>query len=193
MKKNYNLFIIVLILLIMGIGVSFAFYTASVSQSGSGSSGTGRTHNLIKVTYDAGSSTLSSSNLTPGNTISKTFKVTTTPGSNATSTKYAIKLNISSNTFVKCTDSNYNSVSNACTKNAEELTYTLKDASGTAISTGDLTGKTGTVVLATETKSVLSTVTHNYTLEITYKNTNADQNHNMNKTISGNVKVEFTS
>ena len=39
---------------------------------------------------------------------------------------YVENLDLSNNTFVKCDDSNYNSITNACTMNAQELTENLK-------------------------------------------------------------------
>ena len=179
------------ILLVITLGVSFAYFVSGIAIGGSGSNASGTTAELLKVSYDAGTSILSGTGLIPGTNTSKTFTVIVTPGSDTNEATYAIKLNISNNTFVKCDDSNYNSMSNACTKNAQELVYTIKDSSGNVIKTGDLTGKSGEVVLATETKTVSAATEYTYTLEIEFKETNADQNHNMNKSITGNVKVEF--
>jgi hypothetical protein len=36
-------------------------------------------------------------------------------------------LNLTSNTFVKCDDHNYDELTNACEKGAKEITYTIKD------------------------------------------------------------------
>ena len=124
--------------------------------------------------------------------MSKTFKIAVTPGSDTNEVTYAIKLNINTNTFEKCDETNYSSFSNACIINAEELVYSLKDSEGNVINTGDLTGRTGEVILATETKVVDSKTEFNYTIEITFNETNADQNHNANKEITGNIKVEFS-
>ncbi len=190
MKKNSKLFIALGLLLVGVVGVSFAYFLVGVSFVGGGASNTGNTAKLINVEYDAGTSTLTGS-LMPGNKLSKTFTVSVTPGSDTNKAVYAIKMNVTNNTFVKCTEANYNSVSNACTKNAEELVYTLKNSSGTVVATGDLTAKTGEVILATETKTASAKTDYNYTLEIEFKDTNTDQNHNTNKTFTGNVKVEF--
>ena len=189
MKKSVLLGIIG-VLLVVGVGITFAYFTSGVEVSGEGSTVELQPGDMIKVTYDAGDSSLSSNNLIPGDTVSKTFTVTVTPTETEKTAVYAIYLDLTNNTFVKCDDSNYNSITNACIKDYEELTYTIKDGDN-VLATGDLTGKTGKVKLLTETKTVDSETTFTYTLEITFHETNADQNHNMEKVINGNIKVEF--
>jgi len=190
-KKNQILFIVVGVLLVIVIGVTFAYFTTGVTIEGSGGSISGETAELMKVKYDAGTSTLNADNLTPGHSSTKGFKVTITPGSDTSTATYRIYLNITENTFTKCNDTNYDDITNACAKGAEELIYRLKDSNGNILKTGDLTGITGEVELIRETKTAVSQTDYNYTLEIEFKETNADQNHNQNKTINGEVKVEF--
>ena len=189
MKKSVLLSVIG-VLLVVGVGITFAYFTSGVEVSGSGSTVELQPGDMIKVTYDAGDSSLSSNNLIPGDTVSKTFTVTVTPTKTEKTAVYAIYLDLTNNTFVKCDDSNYNSITNACIKDYEELTYTIKDGDN-VLATGDLTGQTGKIKLLTETKTVDSETTFTYTLEITFHETNADQNHNMEKVINGNIKVEF--
>ena len=189
MKKSVLLGIIG-VLLVVGVGITFAYFASGVEVSGEGSTVELQPGDMIKVTYDAGDSSLNSTNLIPGDTVSKTFTVTVTPTETEKTAVYAIYLDLTNNTFVKCDDSNYNSITNACIKDYEELTYTIKDGDN-VLATGDLTGKTGKVKLLTETKTVDSETTFTYTLEITFHETNADQNHNMEKVINGNIKVEF--
>ena len=189
MKKSVLLSIIG-VLLVVGVGITFAYFTSGVEVSGDGSTVELDPGDMIKVTYDAGDNSLSSNNLVPGQTLTKTFTVTVTPTSKENTASYSIYLDLTDNTFVKCDDSNYNSITNACIKDYEELTYTIKDGDN-VLATGDLTGKTGKVKLLTETKTVDSETTFTYTLEITFKETNADQNHNMEKVMNGNIKVEF--
>ena len=190
MKKSVLLSIIG-VLLVVGVGITFAYFTSGVEVSGEGSTVELQPGDMIKVTYDAGDSSLNSTNLIPGDTVSKTFTVTVTPTETEKTAVYAIYLDLTNNTFVKCDDSNYNSITNACIKDYEELTYTIKDGDN-VLATGDLTGKTGKVKLLTESKTVDSETTFTYTLEITFKETNADQNHNMEKVMNGNIKVEFS-
>jgi len=191
MEKKIYLGLLVCLLVSM-VGVSFAYFTMSTTIGGTGGATKGSTADLISVKYDAGSSTLELTNAVPGLGKEKSFSVIVTPTNNEKSVTYAIMLNISSNNFVKCSDSNYNATTNACTKNAEELVYTLMDKNGTTIATGDLLGKTGKITLAKQTKSnITAATTYEYKLNITFKNTNADQNHNINKTFAGNINVEF--
>ena len=192
MKKNYLLGIIVTIL-IVSIGFAFAYFVSGINIGGEGSNVSVDTENeFIRVIYDAGNNPLTGK-LMPGDTISKDFTVTVIPTDKEKTATYAIYMDITENTFVKCTEDNYDSLTNACTLNAEELTYTLKDNDGVVLASGDLTGVTGKVRLAKETKTVDVETTFNYTLEITFVETNADQNHNQNKTINGDVIVEFAN
>ena len=192
MKKNVILSVIG-VLLVLGIGISFAYFVSQTLVTGDGASVTAEPGDMIKVTYDAGSAPLSGNNLMPGDSTSKDFTVTVTPTETEKEATYGIFLNITENTFVKCDDTNYNDLTNMCTKDAQELTYTIKDKdSGSTLASGDLTGVTGKVKLLTETKTVETETTFNYTITITFVDTGADQNHNQNKTFNGDVEVEFS-
>lgn len=183
-KRNLILGIVICVGVVT-IGISFAYFTSGVNLTGEGSKVEGGTADLIDVSYDAGSSTINLQNAVPGATASKAFTVTVTPTESEKRTTYAIILDITNNTFEKCTDN-----SNGCTLNANEITYTLKDNTGT-IASGDLTEATGPIELIKETKEVSTATTFNYTLELTYVNTGSNQNHNANKTLTSNLKVEF--
>ena len=192
MKKNYLLGVLG-VLLIVGIGISFAYFVSGVLFSGEGSNVTVEPGDMIKVTYDAGSGPLNSEGMMPGDSTSKDFSVTVTPTETEKEATYGIFLDIANNTFVKCDDTNYNDLTNACTRGAQELTYTITDKdSGTTLKTGDLTGVTGKIKLLTETKTVDTETTFNYTITITFVDTGTDQNHNQNKTFNGDVVVEFS-
>ena len=184
-----KLFVGLGVLIVIGVGISFAFYMIRASVEGTGAKTTAKA-DLLKVTYDAGDNKLTGT-INPKDIISKNFRVNVTPTKGINKVTYAIKLKIEENTFVKCSDDNYNSLSNDCEKEASELIYTLKDSSGLVLKTGDLTGVTGEVNILLETKTVTTSTDYNYTLEITFKDTGKDQNHNMNKNISGKVEVEF--
>ena len=190
MKKNVLLSVIG-VLLVLGIGVSFAYFVSQTLVTGDGASVTAEPGDMIKVTYDAGSAPLSGNNLMPGDSTSKDFIVTVTPTETEKEATYGIFLDITENTFVKCDDTNYNDLTNMCTRNAQELTYTITDDSDIVLASGDLTGVTGKVKLLTETKTVETQTIFNYTITITFNDTGADQNHNQNKAFSGDVKVEF--
>ena len=191
MKKNYFLSVIG-VLLVVGIGISFAYFISEVLFSGEGSDVTLEPGDFIRVIYDAGDTPLSLANVIPGDVASKDFTVTVIPTDTEKEATYGIYLDLSNNTFVKCDDTNYNELTNACEKNAQELVYRIKDKdSGDILATGDLTGVTGRVELLKETKTVDSETTFNYTIEIEFVETNADQNHNANKTLNGEIVVEF--
>ena len=190
MKKSVLLSVIG-VLLVVGVGITFAYFTSGVEVSGDGSTVELNPGDMIKVTYDAGDNSLSSNNLIPGQTLTKTFTVTVTPTSKENTASYSIYLDLTDNTFVKCDDSNYNSITNACIKDYEELTYEFKDNTGATLSSGNLIGLTGRTLLIAETKTVDRETTYEYTMEITFHETNADQNHNMEKVINGSIEVEF--
>ena len=190
MKKSVLLSIIG-VLLVIGVGITFAYFSSGVEVSGEGSTVELEPGDMIKVTYDAGNNSLSSNNLIPGQTLTKTFTVTVTPTSKENTASYSIYLDLTDNTFVKCDDSNYNSITNACIKDYEELTYEFKDNTGATLSSGNLIGESGRILLAAETKTVDKETTYEYTMEITFHETNADQNHNMDKVLNGSIEVEF--
>ena len=190
MKKNY-LLSVVAVLLIVGIGFTFAYFMSGVRVDGDGSSTSGDTANLIEVEYDAGSEVVNASGVVPGDIVTKEFDIIIRPTEIEKEATYAIKLDIDTNTFVKCDDSNYDSITNACTKDADELVYRLKDNDNQVIAEGTLMSLTGEKTLIVETKEVNSETTYHYTLEIEFVETNADQNHNENKEFSGRVIVEF--
>ena len=190
MKKSVLLSIIG-VLLVVGVGITFAYFTSGVEVSGDGSTVELDPGDMIKVTYDAGDNSLSSNNLVPGQTLTKTFTVTVTPTSKENTASYSIYLDLTDNTFVKCDDSNYNSITNACIKDYEELTYEFKENTGATLSSGNLIGESGRILLAAQTKTVDKATTYEYTMEITFHETNADQNHNMDKVLNGSIEVEF--
>ena len=190
MKRNYILSVIA-VLLIVGIGFTFAYFMSGVRVDGNGSSASGDTANLIEVEYDAGSEVVDVNGVVPGDIVTKEFDIIIRPTELEKEAAYAIKLDIENNTFVKCDDSNYDSITNACTKDAEELVYRLKDNDNGVIAEGTLMNLTGKQTLIVETKEVDVDTTYHYTLEIEFVETNADQNHNENKTFSGRVIVEF--
>lgn len=186
-KKNIILASILCVSLVT-IGVSFAYFVSGTSVTGGGSNVTWEGGDMIHVSYDAGASAINLQNVIPGTSANKDFSVTVTPTDTENKVTYAIVLNISNNTFEKCTSQ---TADNMCTLNANEVTYRLTNGEGSELATGDLTTANGKVTLLTETKTVSAETTYDYNLEITYVNTNADQNHNENKTFISSLDVEF--
>ena len=186
-KKNIILASILCVSLVT-IGVSFAYFVSGSRVTGNGSNVTWEGGDMIHVSYDAGASAINLQNVIPGTSADKDFSVTVTPTDTENTVTYAIVLNISANDFEKCTSQ---TADNMCTLNANEVTYRLTNDEGNELASGDLTTTNGKVALLTETKTVASETTYNYNLEITYVNTNADQNHNENKTFISSLDVEF--
>ena len=181
-------------LLVSVVGTSFAYFVSSTTINGEGGRTNMTTADMVDVKFDAGDSAINLQNAMPGLGKEKGFAVMFTPTSNAKTVTYAIKLNITENTFVKCDDTNYKADEpnqNLCTKDAEELVYTLMDEDGNVLATGDLLGKTEGIILKKETKTADVETTFNYKLNVTYKDTKADQNHNANKSFAGSLSVEF--
>ena len=192
MKKNVLVGVIA-VLLVLGIGISFAYFVSGILVSGNGSNISITPGDMLKVEYDAGSSKLVGNKLMPGDSVSKDFSVTITPTETEKEVIYGIFINLTNNTFVKCDDSNYDELTNVCSKGEEEISYTLTNKDTEEIlASGDLTGKSGKIRLITEEKEVESKRVFNYTITITFKDTGKDQNHNQNKGIEGNIEVEFS-
>ena len=126
MKKNVLVGVIA-VLLVLGIGISFAYFVSGVLVSGNGSNVSITPGDMLKVEYDAGSSNLLGNKLMPGDSVSKDFSVTITPTETEKEVIYGIFINLTNNTFVKCDDSNYDELTNACEKGVSEITYTIKD------------------------------------------------------------------
>jgi len=185
-NKNKTLIMVVGILLIMIMGVSFAYFAVGVNISGNGSNTNLGTGNFPLVQYDVGDSKLLKDNLMPKDIITKNFKVIVTPTKDVKEVTYRIYIDIVDNTFVKCIEANYVNITNECELGAEELIYRLKDSSGNVIKAGDLTGITGQIEIARETKVQDTKTEYNYTIEIEYVDTNKDQNHNINKSFNSN-------
>ena len=187
-KRNLILGIIVCVAITLS-GASFAYFVAHTNVTGSGSSVNLTPGDMIKVSYDAGTA-INLQNALPGATAQKDFTITVTPTDTENSVTYLIYLDISDNTFEKCDSSNQTN-DNMCTIDANEITYALKGSDDSILASGDLTEANGKIELLKETKEVETQTVYNYTLEISYVNTGADQNHNTSKSFTSNLKVEF--
>ena len=187
-KKNVILAIAICVAITL-VGVSFAYFISGVLFTGEGSNVSLTPGDFIKVSYDAGTA-IDLQNALPGATAQKDFTITVSPTDTEKKATYSIYLDISNNTFEKC-DSTNQTADNMCTIGANEITYVLKDDSDNELASGDLTEATGKIELLKETKEVETQTVYNYTLELSYINTGADQNHNASKTFTSNLKVEF--
>ena len=152
MKKN-TIIGIVVVLLVLGIGISFAYFVSGILVSGNGSNISITPGDMLKVEYDAGSSKLVGNKLMPGDSVSKDFSVTITPTETEKEVIYGIFINLTNNTFVKCDDSNYDELTNVCSKGEEEISYTLTNKDTEEIlASGDLTGKSGKIKIIIKIK-----------------------------------------
>lgn len=180
--------------LVTMIGTSFAYFTGGgtlISGKG-GSTNVTTNSDFQKVVYDAGTATINLIDAYPSKSADKDFTVKLTPIAEANDFSYAISLNISDNSFVKCDASM--ATAQGCEANAQELVYTLTDKDNdTVLATGDLTAKTGKVNIYTVSKNVLSETTFNYNFKVEFKESDKSQNHNINKSLTSVLKVEFAS
>lgn len=180
--------------LVTMIGTSFAYFTSggTAIDGRGGSTKVTTNSDFQKVVYDAGTSTLNLIDAYPSKSADKDFTVKLTPISGANDFSYVIFLNISDNGFVKCDTSM--ATAQGCEANAQELVYTLTDKdSGAVLATGDLTAKTGRIDIYTVSKNVLSETTLNYNFKVEFKESDKSQNHNINKSLTSALKVEFAN
>jgi len=174
-KKENNkaliLTLMVSIIVLIGIVIAgtYAFYTATVSANTVDPTklSTGTLESSIQ------DGTLTGGNLIPGDTVVKKFSVT-----NSGSIDLTFKLNWKSvtNTFV----------------NQDDLIVTLMEETTEIISEADnqiFPSTTTTSTILKDNLKIASGETKNYTLTITYKNTNEDQTADMGKTISAVIEL----
>ena len=199
--EKYLILGLVIMALIVTSGYSFAYFTVKTTVNGTTSgSTTGKTATLPKVVFDGGTAVTSAKPLLPGDKIVKEFNVEFTPGSEIKTVTYNVILNITDNTFVACSESTktIGGAPNDCTVGATELVYRLKrkiGASGkeeTIVTDTNLTASVKTQTYK-ETVTNSSAVTYYYTLEVEFLDTNKNQLHNMGKTFSGSVDVQFAT
>lgn len=192
-KKNLVLGIII-VAIVMTIGISYAYFTANTSSTGDGSEINASTIELIKVEYAAGES-LTLTNAIPGDDVEKVFTVKVTPTSSDDSVKYNIIWDITENTFAECDAAT--SAASGCKVGEEELKWELYlDGEEEALNSGyvDNDENEQTITLYTaDTGTLATTTTYEYKLVVTFIDTEADQNHNAEKTLSGTIEVELTS
>ena len=100
---------------------SFAYYAIKIDTNLNNLDVDVDTSYVPKVVYNAGQA-LNINNLFPGYSSTKTFSVEFVPNKDIKSIDLVIDLNITNNTFSKCTSK---TADNDCTVNASELVYKL--------------------------------------------------------------------
>lgn len=181
-RKNEKNIILSLLLcgLIVCIGTSVAFFVSEVNFDGDGVTIDGDVADFVEVTYDAGNSAFNFLDAIPGSSATKDFSINVKPNSALDEVTYAIKFNIASNEFTYGTG------------HLEEIKYTLTDSSSSDKYEGYIPlGETSEVTLAKITKEGKADTVYNYTLKLEFLNINESQNQNTNKSLTGNIKVEF--
>ncbi len=180
---------VVVCLMIMVVGYSFAYFTFGVTGTGGGSSATASTAKLPDVTFTGFSAALNLSNAYPGKSASNTFKISFNGNSVSTSEKVAISLNITSNGFKLCKDAGTGANGCDTSDTTPQLVATISGGGISGTQTIDLTGKTGNVLLATETISKETT----YTVTVRFNESNKNQMHNAGKSFAGTIGVQFAA
>ena len=165
-KKYYVLIGLIVSAIALVIGTSYAYFMANVTGGNDGNETVIKSGNLSLTLTD--NETLSLNGI-PGDSASKQFTVTNN-GTNET--VYNIKMVDVTNTFVDKND----------------LVYTLVGDNDVNI-TETVMPSTSDEYLATNI-SIDSGVTHTYTLVITFKETNDNQDDNKGATFSGRINID---
>ena len=166
-KKYYVLLGVILVAIAIVIGTSYAFFMANVTGGDSGNETVIKSGSLNLTLADTNTITLNNSK--PGDSASKEFTVTNTSNS---SMIYNIKLVDVTNTFVDKND----------------LVYSIIGDNGVNI-TDNVVPSVSDEYLVTNI-SIDGGATHTYTLTITFKETNDNQNDNMRVGFSGRINID---
>ena len=166
-KKYYVLLGVILVVIAIVIGTSYAYFMANVTGGDSGNETVIKSGSLNLTLADTNTITLNNSK--PGDSASKEFTVTNTSNS---SMIYNIKLVDVTNTFVDKND----------------LVYSIIGDNGVNI-TDNVVPSVSDEYLVTNI-SIDGGATHTYTLTITFKETNDNQNDNMRVGFSGRINID---
>ena len=166
-KKYYVLLGVILVVIAIVIGTSYAFFMVNVTGGDSGNETVIKSGSLNLTLADTNTITLNNSK--PGDSASKEFTVTNTSKS---SMIYNIKLVDVTNTFVDKND----------------LVYSIVGDNGVNI-TDNVVPSVSDEYLVTNI-SIDRGATHTYTLTITFKETNDNQNDNMRVGFSGRINID---
>ena len=163
MKKRYQIALLLVAVLLIVSGVSYAYFTATVSNAGTTTNVTAGTMSIEFTDGDQ----VSLDKAVPGDSVTKTFKVKNTGTLAAT---YNISLTDLTNTFVDQTD----------------LVYTLTSTNGANVSETKMPNAAGYLVV---NQSITPNETQEYSLKITFKETNDNQDDNQHKQFGATIKI----
>ena len=166
-KKKIVLGILVIILISATFVGTYAYFTATVSKVNEENKTTTITAKELANLYLVGDTTINNDNMIPGETSVKNIIIT---NPNEYDTCTALEIYNVTNTFV----------------NQNDVTVTLYE---NTTKIGEVvfpnTGNTATI----ENLNIPGNTTKNYRLEITYKNTDANQNADMGKSLIGSLRA----
>lgn len=167
-SKYIKILIVIILVLVVGLVISgtYAFFTANVRGNNTAADNVITTGNM-EVTYVDGNVVGATSNLIPGDYITKEFIVRNT---GTIDTVYDIYLNNVINTF----------------NTRSDLVYELISEDGRSISETVCPSKNTKIASAIE---IGVGKVHHYTLKITFKNVNRNQDDNKGKGFSGKLEL----
>ena len=166
-KKKVFIGVLIISMLVVSLAISYAFFSARILNNENTSTMVG-TAAYLELTFTDGNSTISGSNIIPGWSASKTFSVENTGERTA---YYKLKIANISNPLVDGGLS-YQITSNDGGENIEKrlvLTSTR---------------------YISESISIASGATHNYTITTYYDNIDADQSADLGKSFSYTITIE---
>ena len=167
-KKTKLLLVAISAFLVMIIStVSYAYFSATVAGNTTAKTSVIETGNM-EVTYNEGAVIGTTTKILPGQYVQKSFTVENT---GTVDTTYSIYLNNVENNFVTKSDLVYESI----TTDGRVVNQTICPNSNTVIATG--------VSLPVGT-------THHYTIRITFKETNLNQDDNKGKSFTAKIGLE---
>ncbi len=175
-EKNTKLIIglvisIIILIIVIAVG-TYSFYSANINTTNNDQNKLQNSTATLEFVLTDG--TLTGDNLIPGDTITKTFQVKNNGTIDGT---FKIVWSEVTNNFV----------------NKQDLIVTLSDEEGEIISESDnqvLPDSTTTATLIKDKLNISAGATKNYTLKITYRNTEEDQSSDMGKSLSAKIKLE---
>ena len=169
-KNKYKLCVLAISCVMLITSLSYAFFTASVTNQGTVND-TVATTGIMQITYTDGEIIGTPSNMIPGQSIEKRFKVKNTGNVN---TEYVIYLSEVINTFNPTTD----------------LEYKLEKLSTNGYETnGFVTAPTSPAAINNVSISIESNEEQEYKLTVLFKETNVNQDDNKGKKFQAKIQI----
>lgn len=161
---------IIVLIAVVAVG-TYSFYSATIMNNDNNKKPTNVS--TAKLEINLADDTITGDNLIPGDIVTKTFEV---KNNGTVTTEFSLIWKSVNNTFV----------------NQKDLIITLEENGTEVIKESDnitLPKTTSTSTVLKNGLSVKAGATNNYTLTITYKNTDQDQSADMGKSISATIEL----